>query len=120
MAQGVEGKNKSRNRRKTLLIVGLTLGYMVPLFWLWSATNFPDSFGVIIKAHGKAGLLEEWWYSYLLLSRPNALDLATFAYMWLPVVCLIGWAIYKQLGTQPIRFNIFADQPDHREDTPSS
>lgn len=119
MAQDVGGSGKSRNRRKILLIAGLTLGYMIPLFWLWSATNFPDSFGVVIKVHGKAGLLEEWWYSYLLLNRPNALDLATFAYMWLPIAGLIGWVIHKQLGKQPINFSIFADRPGGQKNPPS-
>lgn len=113
------GRNAKRgNWRQRLLIIGTTLTYMVPLFWLWGASNFPDGFGVVIREHGKVGLLEEWWYSYLLLNRPNALNLATFAYMWLPIFGLIGWLIHKQFTGKSMRFSIFAESPKQPDDQP--
>jgi hypothetical protein len=43
----------------------IALVSMVPLFWLWDRTGFPDELGIHIDAHGKAGLPESWFYSYL-------------------------------------------------------
>ncbi|MXP30098.1 hypothetical protein GRI58_14915 [Porphyrobacter algicida] len=118
MMQAGKTPRKRKSWRQKLVLIGGTIAYMVPLFWLWGKAHFPDSFGIVIDAHGRAGLLEEWWYSYLLLNRPNAIDLVTFAYMWLPVAGLIGWVIYKQLSTKPISFSIFADRPGGHGDPP--
>jgi hypothetical protein len=74
------------------------IAYMIPLFWLWNRTDFPDGLGVHITAHGKVGLLENWWYSYLLVERHRPWDLVTFAYMWAVVagfVAWIGWALWR-------------------------
>ena len=86
------GKPHSRWREAMKVIAG-TLCYMLPLFWLWSATDYPDGLGVHIEAHGKVGLLENWWYSYLLIERHRPLDVLTFVYMWAAVLGLIGWII---------------------------
>jgi hypothetical protein len=86
-----------------------TLAYMIPLFVLWDRTNYPDSLGVQITAHGKAGFLENWYYSYLLLQRHRALDVLTFAYMWAPIVGYVGWLVLpKMRGT---KFSLYDDQP---------
>src|SRR6185437_7616763 len=58
-----------------------SLAYFIPLFWLWNHIDFPDSLGIQITAHGKAGLLENWYYSYLLVERHRILDVFAFAYM---------------------------------------
>jgi hypothetical protein len=77
--------------RKILALVLCVLAYMTPLFWMWSVTGYPDSFGVHITAHGRAGLIESWGYSYLLLNRHYVLDLLLFAYMWTPAVPVLAW-----------------------------
>ena len=79
---------------KTILFC---LAYMIPLFWLWTGTDFPDSLGIHITAHGRVGLLENWYYSYLLLQRHHVLDIITFIYMWSIVIGFIGWIAFKQL-----------------------
>jgi hypothetical protein len=89
---------------KTLLV---TLGYMIPLLWLWNRTDFPDSLGIHITAHGKAGLLENWYYSYLLVERHHILDDVAFAYMWAPIVGLVGWFAARKL--RRMKFSIYAD-----------
>lgn len=78
-------------------IVLFTLAYLIPLFWLWSITDFPDSMGIHITARGKTGLLENWYYSYLLLQRHHFLDVVTFIYMWLIVVGFFAWVGFKSL-----------------------
>jgi hypothetical protein len=84
--------------KKWLLITGFAAVYAIPLFfWLLRKIDFPDSFGVRITAHGKAGVFDTWWYSYLLVERHRPLDLVTFAYMWIPVVAFAGWLAYRQL-----------------------
>ena len=77
--------------RQNLLLIGGTLGYMILLFCLWGETGRPESFGIRITAHGKAGLLENWYYSYLLLDRPDFWDILTFLYMWAPVAAGLMW-----------------------------
>ena len=89
---GTEKKqSRWRDALKTIVVVLL---YLIPLFWLWSRTGYPDNLGVHITAHGKAGLLENWWYSYLLLERHQLWDIVTFAYMWTAVAAIIGWVIW--------------------------
>ena len=66
-------------------------GYVVILIWLWAETDFPHSLGVDIAAHGKAGALLSWYYSYLLLERHALLDIVTFAFMWAPVAGFAWW-----------------------------
>ncbi|HVH86190.1 MAG TPA: hypothetical protein VM912_05660, partial [Terriglobales bacterium] len=88
--------NTARNGSWWKLILW-SLGYMIPLFWLWNRADYPDSFGVQITAYGKAGLMESWYYSYLLLQRHHVLDVITFIYMWSVVVGSIAWIIFKQL-----------------------
>lgn len=73
---------------KTILC---SIAYMIPLFWLWDNTGFPDSLGIHITAHGKIGLLENWYYSYLLLERHHFLDVVTFIYMWAVIVGFLAW-----------------------------
>ena len=89
---------------KTILFV---LAYMIPLFWLWNRTDFPDSFGIHITAHGKVGLTESWYYSYLLLERHRILDVVTFIYMWVVIVGFVGWVAFKQL--RKIKFSLYSD-----------
>ena len=79
--------------RAALPVIATAIGYMIPLFWLWSITGHPDALGVHIAAHGKAGLLENGWYSYLLLQRHLFSDVATFAYMWLAMAGVIAWML---------------------------
>jgi hypothetical protein len=89
------GANKKQSRwRDTLKVMFVVLLYMVPLFWMWGRTGFPDDLGVHITAHGKAGLLESWWYSYLLLERHRPWDLVTFAYMWAAAAGILGWVAW--------------------------
>src|SRR3569623_2169666 len=83
--------------RRSLKVVFLSLLYMIPLFWLWIHANYPDSLGVHITAHGKTGLLENWWYSYLLVERHQVLDVVTFLYMWAPAVVFLGWLARSML-----------------------
>jgi hypothetical protein len=70
------------------------VAYMIPLFWLWARAGFPDSMGVHIAAHGKVGLLEDWYYSYLLLERHTPLDIVTFLYMWGIVSGYVAWLVW--------------------------
>lgn len=77
--------------RQALKTIFFAVLYMVPLLWLWNKTDYPRSFGIHITAHGKAGLLENWWYSYLLLKRHHLWDIAAFAYMWAAVAAIVGW-----------------------------
>ncbi|MEO6152867.1 MAG: hypothetical protein ABIT09_05085 [Croceibacterium sp.] len=89
-----EPKKTSKWRlRKALRVIGVTLAYMLPLLWLWAKVDFPDSVGLDITAHGEGGLIESWWYSYLLLERHTMLDIVTFAYMWAGVVAIIAWIV---------------------------
>ena len=94
---GDKGAKQPYPWRKTLLTLGGTCAYMAVLFWLWSASGRPKSFGISITAHGRVGLFENWYYSYLLLGRPGLADYATFLYMWAPVVGFVawlGWTLY--------------------------
>jgi hypothetical protein len=77
--------------QKIALIVGV---YFLPLFLLWTAAGYPDDYRLETKAHGAAAIIENWWYSYLLLKHPNAVGLLTFFYMWMPVVSALVWLIY--------------------------
>jgi hypothetical protein len=96
-----------------LAIFAIVIAYMVPLLALWSITDFPDSFGIHIAAHGKAGLLENWYYSYLLIGRHQILDLLTFLWMWMPlaaILILVGQfappMLRKLRGT---KFSLYSD-----------
>jgi hypothetical protein len=80
---------------KTILF---SIAYMIPLFWLWNSTDFPDSLGIHITAHGKTGLLENWYYSYLLLQRHRLIDVVTFIYMWAIVVGFLVWLGFRRFG----------------------
>lgn len=102
-----------------LTTFAIVIPYMIPLFWMWSSADYPDSFGVKITAHGKAGLFENWWYSYLLFRRPNVLDVALFCYMWAPVVGLVGWAIYVTLRERGVNLHIFDSEEEASEDASS-
>jgi hypothetical protein len=73
-----------------------TVAYFIPLFYLWARIDFPASLGVHITAHGTTGLLENWYYSYLLLQRHRPLDLISFCYMWVIVIGPIGWLLSKR------------------------
>lgn len=92
---------------KTILF---SLAYMIPLFWLWSSTDFPDSLGVHITAHGKAGLVEDWYYSYLLLQRHHVLDIITFIYMWSIIVGFVCWIVFKQFPNLKLSFYSSAER----------
>lgn len=98
---------KKTNWRSWWMTVLCTLAYMIPLFWLWIHIDFPDSLGVHITAHGRAGLLENWYYSYLLVERHHILDDVAFAYMWAPIVGLVGWFAARKL--RRMNFSIYAD-----------
>jgi len=100
--------DQDRKRRSWWKTIIFTLAYMVPLFWLWSRTDFPDSLGVHITAHGNAGLLENWFYSYLLLERHRVLDDLTFLYMWMPVAGLILYVALPKLRGS--RLSLYADE----------
>ena len=92
--------------------VGVVLVYMIPLFWLWSRTDFPDSLGVHITAHGKAGLIENWYYSYLLVERHHPLDDVAFLYMWGPIAGFIGWFAFRKL--RGMNFSFYDDDEARR------
>ena len=102
-----KGADPWRQRLTILAVVG---PYMLILFWLWVGADYPDSFGVTVTAHGAAGLLENWWYSYLLLKRPDALDVGLFCYMWAPLVGLLGWVTYVAIRACSMKFKIFNDE----------
>ena len=93
--------------------VALVLAYMLPLVGLWSLTDFPSSFGIHIAAHGAAGLLRNWYFSYLLIERHEVLDVLTFLWMWLPLVVLV--ACVRQFAGPVIRklrttkFSLYSD-----------
>jgi len=89
---GVPGKRSVW--RRLLLTVAIVIPYMLPMFWMWQRTGYPDSLGVHIAARGKAGVFESWWYSYLLVERGNAWDIILFGYMWLPIIAFVGWLIW--------------------------
>jgi len=80
---------------RALKTIFCVLAYTFPLFWLWNRTGYPDSLGVHITAHGKCGLIEHWWYSYLLLERHRPWDVVLFVYTWAPVAGFIGWMIWS-------------------------
>src|SRR5262249_664736 len=84
---------------KTILF---SLAYMIPLFWLWDRTGFPDSLGIHISAHGKTGVLEDWYYSYLLIERHTVLDIVTFLYMCAVVVGFAAWATLSWLKKRQV------------------
>ena len=67
--------------------------YAVSLVWLWNRTGFPDSLGVQ-TGDGRMSVLENWYYSYLLLQRHQVLDVVTFIYMW-AFIGFFGWLAYK-------------------------
>lgn len=67
-------------------------GYGALLLWLWIETDYPDSFGLDLGS-GKGAVLENWYYSYLLLQRHTLFDVATFVTMWAPVAGLILWLV---------------------------
>jgi hypothetical protein len=86
------------------------VAYGIPLIWLWIRTDYPDSFGVQITAHGRVGGIERWFYSYLLLERHHILDVFTFVYMWVPIIGYIGWIAYPSL--RKFKFSLYADDRD--------
>jgi hypothetical protein len=94
-----QAKPEKKSRwRETWSVIVTVIAYMIPLIWLWEQTGYPDEFGIHVTAHGKAGLLENWWYSDLLLERHRIVDIVTFAYMWAAVVGIVawlGWAVVK-------------------------
>ena len=85
-----------------------TIAYMIPLFFLWSKTGFPESFGVA-ECHGKGCWIDDWYHSYLLVEQHSLLDIVTFLYMWAPIVALVGYFVLPKLrGT---KFSLYDDQP---------
>ncbi|MBW8753334.1 MAG: hypothetical protein JF595_04165 [Sphingomonadales bacterium] len=104
----MQDKKPSRWRENIKIIIG-TIVYMLPLFWLWNKDNYPDGFGIHITAHGKAGLLESWWYSYLLIERHRFWDVVLFIYMWAAVIAVASWvirAIWKDRAAKRDRGNL--------------
>lgn len=99
-----EPPTKTAQKGNWWKIILWSAGYMIPLIWMWSRTDYPDSFGVHITAHGRAGLAESWYYSYLLLKRHHVLDVITFVYMWSIVIGLIAWIASKQLQKTKLPF----------------
>ncbi|WP_375380995.1 hypothetical protein [uncultured Sphingomonas sp.] len=87
-------EKKSGSWRKNLAIIFGTLVYMLPLFWLWQKTGYPESLGFRITARGKGGLIENWWYSYRLIERHNIWDVVAFVYMWAAVVGIVAWLVW--------------------------
>lgn len=75
---------------QALRMIAFVLAYLLPLFWLWHRTGWPERFGVTVD-HGRIGLYENWYYSYHLLQGQSVLDLVTFLYMWAPVVGYLAW-----------------------------
>ena len=107
---GDEPQKASVNWKTWFVALGSSLAYMIPLEMLWTKSSFPDSFGVHITAHGQTGLLENWWYSYLLIQRHRLVDVATFAYMWLPVAGVAAWfTIPKLRGT---KLSLYSDDTE--------
>jgi len=104
---GEEPKMTPAKWRKWFLTLCGTVAYMVPLVIFWTKCDYPDSLGVQITAHGKAGVFEKWWYSYLLIERHRPLDVITFAYMWIPIAGFAGWLAFKQLRTA--NFSLYSD-----------
>ena len=78
---------KSKAWGNVKIVVGV-VAYMLPLFWLWRLIGFPEASSIHITAHGRAGLIENWWYSYLLIQRHRPLDVLCFAYMWAGIIVL--------------------------------
>ena len=107
MSESVEARKPSR-WREALKVFAIVVPYMIPLFSLWNKTGFPDDLGVHIAAHGKAGVIESWWYSYLLIEMHRFWDVVTFIYMWAAVAGFLIWVVTlvvadrrsKQDGTQ--------------------
>ncbi len=87
---------KDRWRKAWPILLGAFV-YMIPLFWMWHKVDYPDSFGVHFHEHGKAGLLESWWYSYLLLERHRIWDVVTFIDMWSVIVGGVWWIVWTYL-----------------------
>jgi hypothetical protein len=94
---GDEPQKAAINWKRWFIALCSGVAYAIPLEILWTKCRYPDSLGVQITDHGKAGMLEKWWYSYLLIQRHRPLDVATFAYMWLPIAGLIGWFAIPRL-----------------------
>jgi hypothetical protein len=105
--QGYQPVDKPAQRSwwKTMLAVG---AYMIPLFWLFSLTGFPESFGVP-RCHGRGCEIEDWYQSYLFLERHQPLDIVTFLYMWAPVAWFIGWFAFRKFRGTKLSF--YADEP---------
>jgi hypothetical protein len=108
-------KPKGGWRGNLKIIVG-TVAYMIPLFWLWSRDDYPDSLGIHITAHGKAGVIENWWYSYLLIERRHVLDIVLFLYMWAPLLAVIGYFAWPAL--RKLTAGNFSIHADRRDDGP--
>jgi len=99
-AAGQEPAKATGKWHKNLAVIGITIAYMIPLFWLWTETGWPEKFGIRIVAYGKAGLFENWYYSYLLLRRPSLINDFTFGYMWAPILGFAGWlawVLFRQI-----------------------
>ena len=111
------GKKPKGGWRQNLTIIVGTVAYMIPLFWLWDRDGYPDGLGVHITAHGKVGMIENWWYSYLLVERHQGLDIALFLYMWAPLLAVIGYFAWPALRKiRGSNFSIYAD--DSRDGPP--
>ena len=79
-------------------IILFAFAWVVPSFWLMSEVRYPDSFGVHYQSStGRGQTAEQFYYSYLLLERHHLLDVITFAWMWAPLVGIIGWIVYAQI-----------------------
>ena len=86
-------------------VVG-TLAYMALVFWFWSMTDFPDSFGVQ-ECRGRGCIFEDWYHSYLLIERHRLLDIATFLVMWVPIVGYIAYFALPKL--KRANFSLYSD-----------
>ena len=107
--------------RNMTMLLG-ALAYLTPFLILESNLNYPDCFGVHLSHNGRAAVLEEWWYSYLLIQRHRFWDIVLFLYMWGPLLGLIGWQIWKWWkGRENKRLNlsIFDDTPPPSDPPPN-
>ncbi|MDE2302203.1 MAG: hypothetical protein KGK11_06550 [Sphingomonadales bacterium] len=103
----VENSDKTKGGwRRNLKIVAYTILYMIPLFWMWNKAGYPDGFGIHITAHGKSGLLENWYYSYPLIQRGQFLDIMLFIYMWAVIVLCAGWVAWSVIKSRRSRRNL--------------
>jgi hypothetical protein len=89
-----------RRNRGTIAFWAAVLAWGVGIAALSVLAKYPGSFGMRFGS-GRAGLIETFLYSYLLVERHHWWDIALIAWMWGPLLGLAAWAM------RGLRFSLF-------------